>query len=202
MFQPSPAVLSWVIKPVLLTVCLIPLGYLIWRAMLDQLGANPVETLTHQTGLWGLYFLLITLSVTPLRQLLNAVWLIRIRRMLGLMAFFYACLHFLVYLWLDQYFSWSAIIEDVFKRPYITIGFTALLLLLPLALTSTKSAIRRLGKKWKQLHKLVYLVAGLVILHFIWLVKADYAEPLFYLLLFLMLMLVRLPAVNAVIKYK
>ncbi len=191
MFTPSRQLLRWFIKPVVFSVSLLPFSLLLIRGFNDQLGANPVETLTHQTGLWGLYFLLITLSVTPVRQFTAITWLVNLRRMLGLFAFFYACLHLLVYAWLDQYFVWSSMVEDIVKRPYITVGFTAWLLMLPLALTSTKAAIKRLGKKWKQLHQLVYMIVMLVILHYIWLVKADYAEPVIYLLLFLLLMLAR-----------
>ena len=188
---PLRRLVSWVIKPAVFLLSLIPVALLAVRTLNDQLGANPIETLTHQTGLWGLYFLLITLTITPLRQLSGINWLISLRRMLGLFAFFYACLHLLVYVWLDQYFNLVSMIEDIFKRPYITVGFTAWLMLLPLALTSTKAAVRRLGKNWKRLHKLVYLIVPLVILHFIWLVKADYTEPLFYLLVFSLLMLAR-----------
>lgn len=191
MITPSRPVLSWVIKPSVFSLCLLPLAMLLLRTFNDQLGANPVEELTHQTGVWGLYLLLITLSVTPVRQLFGINWLISLRRMLGLFAFFYASLHLTVYLWLDQYFTWPAIIEDVIKRPYITVGFTAWILLLPLALTSTRVAIRRLGKNWQRLHKMVYLIAILVIFHFIWQVKADYAEPVLYLVIFLFLMLAR-----------
>ena len=198
MFTPSRQLLRWLIKPVVFSASLLPFSLLLIGAFNDQLGANPVETLTHQTGLWGLYFLLITLSVTPVRQLTGAAWLVNLRRMLGLFAFFYACLHLLVYLWLDQYFTWNSIVEDVVKRPYITVGFTAWLLLLPLALTSTKAAIKRLGKNWKQLHKLVYMTVMLVMLHFIWLVKADYAEPVLYLVLFLLLMLARTRLFNQI----
>ena len=191
MFTPSRPVLRWFIKPVVFCLSLVPFGMLLIRAISDELGANPIETLTHQSGLWGLYFLLITLTVTPFRQITGASWLVNLRRMLGLFAFFYACLHLLVYVWLDQYFSWSDIVEDVVKRPYITLGFTAWLLLVPLALTSSKAAIKRLGKNWKRLHKLVYLITVLVILHFIWLVKADYLEPISYLLIFILLMFSR-----------
>ena len=187
----SRQLVRWFVKPVVFMLSLVPLGQLLFRAFNDQLGANPIETLTHQTGAWGLYFLLITLSVTPVRKITGISWIVSLRRMLGLFAFFYACLHLLVYVWLDQYFSLSSIAEDIVKRPYITVGFSAWVLLLPLALTSTKAAVRRLGKNWKRLHKLVYVIVPLVILHFIWLVKADYAEPLFYLFVFILLMLAR-----------
>ncbi len=191
MFSPSRSVIRWAIKPVVFILSLLPLAVMLVNAINDNLGANPIEVLTHQTGSWGLYFLLITLSISPLRKFANANWLIQLRRMLGLFAFFYACLHLTVYLWLDQYFVWDAIIEDIVKRPYITLGFSAWLLLLPLALTSTRRAVRHLGRHWQRLHKLVYLAVVLVLLHFVWLVKADYAEPVIYILLFLMLMLLR-----------
>jgi sulfoxide reductase heme-binding subunit YedZ len=184
--------ISFVIKPVLFLACLLPLLVLVLGAINDDLGTNPVETLTHETGQWALRFLLIGLTVTPLRRLLKAAWLIKLRRMLGLFAFFYASLHFLTYLWLDQFFDWHEIIIDIPKRPFITIGFVSLLLLLPLALTSTSAMQRRLGKKWLTLHKLVYVIPVLVLLHFAWSLKADYSEPLSYALLFVLLMLMRL----------
>ncbi|MGD8557013.1 MAG: protein-methionine-sulfoxide reductase heme-binding subunit MsrQ, partial [Chromatiales bacterium] len=159
----------------------------------NDLGANPVETLTHDTGDWALRFLLLSLAVTPLRLLTRRAWLIRYRRMLGLFAFFYAFLHFTVYLWIDQSFLWSEIAADILKRPYITMGFAAFLILLPLAATSTKGMVRRLGKRWASLHRLVYPAALLAILHFIWLTRADYREPGVYLALFLLLMLFRTP---------
>lgn len=196
MFSPGRSVQRWVIKPTVFFLSLLPAVFLWQKAVNDELGANPIETLTHQTGSWGLYFLLITLTITPLRQYVGLGWLITLRRMLGLFAFLYACLHLLTYLWLDQYFSLNAIVEDVLKRPYITVGFTAWLLLLPLALTSTQSAVRRLGKRWVKLHKLVYLAVSLVLLHFLWLVKADYAEPILYLCLFALLMGLRTRLIN------
>ena len=144
------------------------------------LGANPVEELIHRLGKWGLKFLLITLAVTPLRKLTGWNWLIRFRRMLGLFAFFYVSLHFLAYAGLDQRFDWAAIVEDVVERPYITIGVLALLLLLPLAATSTKGMMRRLGSRWQRLHRLVYVIAVLAVWHFYWQVKLDTLEALIY----------------------
>jgi len=179
-------------KPILFLVCLLPLCLLVLRTVGNDLGANPVETLTHDTGDWALRFLLISLAVTPLRLLTGKAWLIRYRRMLGLFAFFYALLHFSIYLWIDQGFLWSEIVADILKRPYITVGFAAFLILLPLAATSTKGMVRRLGKRWTSLHRLVYASALLAILHFIWLVKADYREPGLYLFIFLLLMLFRM----------
>ena len=170
----------------LFLVCLIPLLILVLGAINDDLGTNPVETLTHETGQWALRFLLIGLAVTPLRRLLKIAWLIKLRRMLGLFAFFYASLHFITYLWLDQFFDWYEIIVDIPKRPFITIGFVSLVLLLPLALTSTSAMQRRLGKKWLALHKLVYVIPVLVLIHFVWSLKADYSEPLSYALVFVL----------------
>lgn len=166
------------IKSAVFVLCLLPLGLLLWRALHGQLTANPIEFITHTTGWWALTFLMITLSVTPLRRLLNLPWLLRLRRMLGLYAFFYACLHFLTWLVLDQFFDWNAIVKDVIKRPYITVGFTAFVLLLPLAVTSTNAMVRRLGaKRWQLLHRLVYVIATLGVIHFLWLVKKDIREP-------------------------
>ena len=169
-----------------------PFVILLVAAINDNLGTNPVETLTHETGQWALRFLLIGLSVTPLRRLLKTAWLIKFRRMLGLFAFFYATLHFITYLWLDQFFDWHEIIIDIPKRPFITIGFVSLLLLLPLALTSTNAMQRRLGKKWLALHKLVYVIPVLVLIHFVWSLKVDYSEPLSYALVLILLLLMRL----------
>jgi sulfoxide reductase heme-binding subunit YedZ len=144
------------------------------------LGTDPVAEITHTTGDWALRLLLATLAMTPLRRLLGAPWPIRFRRLLGLYAFFYACLHFATYLVLDLGGYWAQIFADIAKRPYITVGFTAWLLLLPLAITSTKGWIRRLGRRWGQLHRLVYVAAVLGVLHFVWLVKSDLREPLIY----------------------
>jgi sulfoxide reductase heme-binding subunit YedZ len=145
-----------------------------------SLGANPIEELIHSLGKWGLKLLLITLAVTPLRKLTGWNWLLRLRRMLGLFAFFYVALHFLVYAGLDQRFDLAAIFEDIAKRPYITVGMTALLLLIPLAVTSTNRMMRRLGKNWQKLHRLVYVIAILGVWHFYWQVKLDTLEALVY----------------------
>ena len=169
------------LKAALFAVCLVPLGMLLLDAFDDALGANPIEEITHRTGDWTLRFLLITLAVTPLRRVTGLHWLLRLRRMLGLFAFFYACLHFTTYVWLDQFFHWPSIVADVLKRPYITVGFSALLLMTPLALTSNALMIRRLGgRRWQALHRSVYAIAILGVVHFWWLVKADIAEPLLY----------------------
>ena len=178
MKQPNPAQLGW-IKAALFAACLVPLARLGWLATHRGLGANPIEYVTHSTGWWTLGFLLLTLTVTPLRRLTGAAWLLRLRRMLGLFAFFYACLHFTTYVWLDQFFDLASIVKDVAKRPFITIGFTAFLLLIPLAATSTNAMVRRLGaRRWQNLHRLVYVIAGLGVVHFWWLVKKDISEPL------------------------
>lgn len=166
------------IKAATFAVCLAPLALLIWRGFSGGLTANPIEFITHTTGWWTLAFLMITLAVTPLRRLLDMPWLLRLRRMLGLYAFFYASLHFLTWLVVDQFFDWEAIVKDIAKRPYITVGFSAFLLLLPLAATSTNAMVRRLGAaRWQSLHRLVYVIAILGVIHFWWLVKKDISEP-------------------------
>ncbi len=158
-----------------------PLAFLVYRALNNDLGANPIETINRYTGDWVLRFLLLTLAVTPLRRLTGWNALLRYRRMLGLFAFFYACLHFLSYAWLDQYFVLADIVKDVAKRPYITVGFACFLMLIPLAATSTNAMIRRLGaRRWQALHRLVYLIGAGGIVHFLWLVKSDLREPLIY----------------------
>ncbi len=185
------------LKPLVFAACAVPALWLAYDAFTGGLGANPVESITHRTGDWALRLLLVTLAVTPLRKLtgLNAV--MRVRRMLGLYAFFYVCLHLLTYVVLDAFFSLAYIWDDVAKRLYITAGFTAFCLLLPLAVTSTNAMIRRLGaRRWQRLHRLVYLAALAAILHFIWLVKADLREPLLYLAVFALLMLARVPTVS------
>jgi sulfoxide reductase heme-binding subunit YedZ len=172
---------SWIFKPMIFVVALVPLVFLIQRALNNDLGANPIETINRYTGDWVLRFLLITLAVTPLRRLTGWNGLLRYRRMLGLFAFFYACVHFLSWAWLDQYFVLADIVQDVAKRPYITVGFASFLMLIPLALTSTNAMIRRLGaKRWQQLHRLVYLIGIGGVVHFLWLVKSDIREPLVY----------------------
>jgi sulfoxide reductase heme-binding subunit YedZ len=173
--------IRWINKPILFITALLPLAFLIYRALTNDLGANPIETINRYTGDWVLRFLLITLAVTPLRRLTGWNGLLRYRRMLGLFAFFYACVHFLSWAWLDQYFVLADIIQDVTKRPYITVGFASFLMLIPLALTSTNAMIRRLGaKRWQQLHRLVYLIGIGGVVHFLWLVKSDIREPLVY----------------------
>lgn len=161
-------------------LALLPLAALLRAAWSDALGADPVAAITHATGDWALRLLLVGLAITPLRHLLGQAWPIRFRRLVGLYAFFYACLHLATYLVLDLAGYWPQFLDDVAKRPYITVGLSAWLLLLPLALTSTRGWMRRLGRRWGQLHKLVYAAAVLAVLHFAWLVKADLREPLAY----------------------
>lgn len=182
-------------KPVVFTAALLPLAGLIAGAAgitAFSLGANPVETIQDTTGIWALRFLLLTLAMTPLRLALGAAWPLQFRRMLGLFAFTYAGLHFSNYLLLDRTLDFSEIVPDILKRPYITIGFTALLLLMPLAFTSTQEARRRLGARWQKLHRLVYLVAILGCWHFWWQVKKDVTEPAVYAAILAALLAVRL----------
>jgi len=179
--QAGSRVFTRLIKFILWPLCLAPFALLAFGAFnlfgLD-LGANPVEEILHTLGRWGLRFLLVTLSITPLRRLTGQNWLISLRRLLGLFAFFYVLMHFLVYFFLDQTMNLQAIIEDILERPYITLGMTGLVLLLPLVLTSTRGMMRRLGKRWQKLHRLVYVIAILGVWHFYWQVKADILEPL------------------------
>ena len=182
-----------IVKPVLFVFCLVPFLWLVWDTSSNNLGANPVEEITHRTGDWILRLLLVTLAVTPLRRISGIQSLLRIRRMVGLFTFFYACLHFLTYIWLDQFFDVPAIVEDVVERPYITIGFSSFLLLIPLAVTSTNAMVRRLGgKRWQQLHRLVYVIGIGGVVHYLWLVKSDLTQPLFYALLLILLLGYRL----------
>lgn len=169
------------LKVLVFLVCLGPLSVLTWKATHDLLGANPVDVITRSTGKWTLTFLLITLSVTPLRKLLSLPWLVRFRRMLGLFAFFYGTLHLTTFVWLDKFFDVQAMLHDIYKRRFITAGMTGFALMLPLALTSTAGWIRRLGgKRWQKLHRLIYFSAAAGVVHFIWLVKADLRRPLTY----------------------
>jgi len=180
-------------KPVVFLACASPLAFLAARAYNGQLGANPVEFLQHFSGDWTLRFLLITLAVTPLRKLLNLPDLIRFRRMFGLFAFFYVCLHFLTYIGPDQAFSFAGMLKDVAKRPFITVGFAGFLLLIPLAITSTSGWIRRLGgKNWQSLHRLIYVAALCGVVHYYWLVKSDHRLPLLYAAILAVLLLYRL----------
>lgn len=179
----SAKTIARVWKPLVFAACLVPalqLGLGAFAIAGFSLGANPVEALLHGLGKWGLNLLLITLCVTPLTWIVGAPWPLRFRRMLGLFAFSYVMLHFLVYAILDQGLAWNFIVEDIIERPYITVGIGALLLLLPLALTSTRRAMRRLGRRWAKIHKLIYPIAILGVWHYWWQVKQDWREPLVY----------------------
>lgn len=181
------------VKVALFATCLVPALRLAWLGWRDGLGANPIEFITRSTGWWTLALLAATLSVTPLRRTFGQPWLLRLRRMLGLFAFFYAALHFTTYLWLDQFFDLTEIARDVVKRPFITAGFTAFVLLLPLAATSSNAMVRRLGgRRWQRLHRVVYAIAVLGVLHFWWLVKKDVTEPTLFALAVGALLAVRL----------
>lgn len=183
--------LFW-IKAILFALALIPLARLIWLGFEDNLTANPIEFIERSTGTWALIILLITLSMTPIRLLTGVAWQIQLRRMMGLFMFFYACLHFTTYLWLDHWFDWDEITKHIIKHPWVLVGFSAFVLAWPLALTSTNSMMRRLGARWKQLHYAVYLVAILGVLHFWWLVKKDVREPLIYALILAVLLGIRI----------
>jgi len=177
-------------KPIVFLACLVPLTRLAWLGFHKGLGANPIEFITHSTGDWTLTFLLVTLSITPLRL----YWLISFRRMLGLFAFFYGSLHLMTYVWLDKFFDVHEMLHDIAKRRFITAGMTAFALMIPLALTSTKWSIRKLGKRWQILHRLIYFSAAAGVIHYIWLVKADLKKPLEYAFVLGMLLTYRLVA--------
>lgn len=183
---------SFFLKPLVFVLACLPLVLLGWNYWVDNLGANPIESITHQTGGWALRFLLITLLISSSKRLLSWSQLILIRRMLGLFAFFYATLHLMTYLWLDQFFFWDEIVTDIVDRPFITIGIAAFILLIPLVLTSPKIMVKLLKKNWKRLHKLAYVIPLLGIIHYWWLVKSDVTEPLIYSLLLLLLLLERI----------
>ena len=177
---PRPSAVQWV-KAIVFVAALLPLARLVAGFFLERLGANPIELITRSTGTWTLVFLLITLGVTPLRRISGWNWLLRLRRMLGLFAFFYACLHFTTYIWLDQFFDWTAIGKDLLKRRFIWIGFSAFVLLIPLAVTSNNAAIRWMGSRaWQRLHKLIYAIAICGVIHYWWLVKKDVTQPQIY----------------------
>lgn len=177
--MPSPERLRWA-RRVVFALGLLPLLRLLVLGFTDALGANPVEFVIRSTGTWALNMLLLTLAVTPARRLLNLPWLLVFRRMLGLYAFFYACLHMLGYVVVDQWLDAAALWKDIMKRPFITVGVLCLLGLLPLAVTSTNAMMRRLGRNWARLHRIVYPVAMLAVLHYFWLVKRDTTTPLVY----------------------
>jgi len=178
-------------KILVFLLSLVPLFRLIYLGITDDLGANPIEFIERSTGTWGLVFLMITLSLTPIRQWSGINGFIQYRRMLGLYMFFYACLHITSYLWLDHWFDFFEISKDIIKHPYVLVGFAAFLFSIPLAITSTKAMMKRLGGRWKILHKLIYLIGVLAVLHFLWLVKKDITEPLIYAVVFFSLISLR-----------
>ena len=195
MIQPfSAAKLRW-LKAFVFIVCLLPFVILVINVLTNSISGDSVEAMTHVTGEWALRFLLITLAVTPIRRLFNFPDLIKFRRMFGLYAFFYAFCHLLVYIVFEQFFDWSEIFKDIIERKYIFAGMLALVLMIPLAITSTNSWVKRMGGgNWRKLHKLVYLIGIAAVTHFIWLVKADYTEPALYALILTVLLVYRLIA--------
>ncbi len=180
------------VKVAVWVLALLPLARLVWLGFNDNLGANPVEFVEHSTGTWALVFLLITLSMTPIRLLTGQVWQIQLRRMLGLFMFFYACLHITTYVWLDFAFMWDELLIDVTKHPRILVGLAAFLLTIPLAVTSNSYMIKRLKTNWKKLHQLVYVIAILAVVHFLMLVKKDLTEPIYYAIALILLFGIRL----------
>jgi len=181
----------WV-KGLVWLLALTPLARLIWLGFNDDLGANPVEFIEHSTGTWALVFLLTSLSMTPIRLLTNQVWQIQLRRLLGLWMFFYATLHFITYLWLDFGFLMDDIFKDVVKHPRILVGFIAFVLTIPLAATSNQYMMKKLKTRWKKLHQSVYLIAILAVLHYLWLVKKDVTEPVYYAAVLILLLSIRI----------
>jgi methionine sulfoxide reductase heme-binding subunit len=179
-------------KPFVFLLCLVPFTQLAYNAYIGDLGVNPIDFITRFTGSWALIFLIGTLAVTPARRLTGWNDLIKLRRMLGLFAFSYALTHFATYLVLDHFFDWQAIGKDIVKRPYVTAGFTAFVIMLPLALTSTAGMIRRLGKRWQKLHRLIYVAALAGVIHFYWLVKADIRRPAQYGFVLALLLIYRI----------
>ncbi len=186
--------LAWIKIAVFFAAC-IPLALLVVSVLTGSIGPNPVEGIEQATGEWALRFLLLSLCATPLTLHLRWAWAARVRRMIGLFAFFYASLHVLTYLWLDHFWVWLDIVLEIVEKPFITAGFLAFVVLVPLAVTSNRFAVRRLGKRWKALHKWVYFAAVFAVLHFVWLAKGDRLEPVVYLAILLILLILRLPAV-------
>ena len=179
--SPAQATLrASLVKPLVFLLALVPAGYLGYRTYTNDLGVNPAETLQLDTGGWALKFLLVTLAITPLRRLTGWNRVIQYRRMVGLFAFFYACLHVLTYIVLDKYFAFGEMLADVAKRPFITAGFVAFVSMVPLAVTSTRGWIRRLGRRWQALHRLIYLSGVAAAIHFVWKVKVAVGEPVYY----------------------
>ena len=183
-------------KPVLHLLCMLPFAYLLLSVFSGGLGANPIEELTHETGQWTLRLLLVTVALSPLRQWSGEGAWIRFRRITGLYSYFYCCCHFAIWFIADHSLDFGDMLEDIFKRPYITLGFSAFVLLLPLALTSNQASLRRLGRRWKSLHQLVYAIVVLAVLHFLWLVKADYLESSIYAIIAAVLLLHRVGPVR------
>ncbi|MGV3582872.1 MAG: sulfite oxidase heme-binding subunit YedZ [Methylophilus sp.] len=188
---PNKKQVGWM-KIVLFVLCLTPIARLIWLGFNDDLGANPIEFIERSTGFWALLVLLLTLCLTPIRLVWGTSWQLQFRRMLGLMMFFYASLHIITYLWLDYGFDWPDILKDVIRHPYVLVGASAYLLTVPLALTSNQYMMKKLREHWKQLHYSVYLIAILAVVHFLWLVKKDIREPLFYAVVLALLLCLRL----------
>lgn len=180
-FKPSPGQIS-LLKAGVFILALLPFARLVLLGFLDKLSANPIEFITRSSGDWTLYLLCLTLAVTPLRKITGWIWLSSLRRMLGLFTFFYASLHFITFIWFDHFFDLEAMWKDILKRPFITVGFAAFVLLLPLAVTSTNKIMKRLGRRWKMLHRLIYVIAVLAILHFWWMRagKQNFAQPILF----------------------
>ncbi|MFI5253410.1 MAG: sulfite oxidase heme-binding subunit YedZ [Bacteroidota bacterium] len=182
-------ILKRIIKPIVFALSLSPIAYLLYAGLTGGLGADPIRDITQETGVWTLRYIAATLSITPLRKLTGWNPLSQLRRMLGLFAFFYVCLHFTTYIWLDQFFDWHSIVKDIGKRPFILVGFSSFVLLIPLAITSFKALMIKLGgKRWKWLHRLVYLTALGGVIHYYWLVKADTRRPIIYGIIIAMLL--------------
>jgi sulfoxide reductase heme-binding subunit YedZ len=183
------------VKPAAVVLLLLPIAKLAWDAVHDGLGANPIEAALNRLGFWALTLLAVSLVPTPAKDLLGVAWLQRLRRVLGVTAFAYALLHFLFYVGVDKFFDWRTISQDLTKRPFIGVGFAALLCLTPLAITSTDGWVRRLGyRTWRRIHRLAYLAAALAVVHFLWRVKADHRRPLLFAAAFLLLLALRVPA--------
>ena len=180
-----------VVKAFIWLLALVPVTRLFWLGFSDNLGANPIEFIEHSTGTWALVFLLLSLAMTPIRLITKQVWLIQLRRLLGLWMFFYACLHIITYVWLDFNFLFDEMLNDVFEHPRILVGFAAFVLTIPLAITSNSYMMKKLKGRWKTLHKSVYVVAILVVLHFLLLVKKDLTEPVYYAIVLVILFGVR-----------
>lgn len=180
------------LKPFVFMLCLLPFSLLVWRGFNQQLGVNPAETILDTMGIWAVYMLLITLSVSPLRKITGWGGVIRLRRMLGLFVFFYASLHLLSYVWFDQYFDWNEILKDIIKRPFITLGFATFILLIPLVITSTNKMMLRLKQRWKLLHRLIYPISIMAVIHFFWMTRADFNQPILIAVILSLLLAYRL----------